>query len=136
MTHANVYLNFDGNTREAMNFYKDCLGGELSFQSVSELPEMAAQMPPHYSDHIMHSTLVKDGIVIMASDLCRRKLENGNAYSICIQCSSEEEIDRFFGNLSNGGKVVDPLMDAPWGAKYGSVTDKFGIQWIFNYTRN
>ena len=57
MGKLNPYLNFDNNCREAMNFYKDCIGGELVFQKVSESPLMAAQMPPEFKDHILHSSL-------------------------------------------------------------------------------
>jgi PhnB protein len=133
MAQLNPYLNFDNNCREAMNFYKDCLGGELVLQTVGEMPAMAAQMPPHMKDHIMHSTLTSGGIVIMASDMNREKRIEGNTVHLCINCNSDDELNAFFSNLSAGGKVTEPLTDMPWGGRFGSLTDKFGKHWLFNY---
>ena len=132
MAHLNPYLNFDNNCREAMNFYKECLGGELFLQTVSELPAMAAQMPPQMKDNILHSSLTSGDIVIMASDLTREKRIEGNTVHLCINCNSENELNSFFSKLSAGGKVTEPIADMPWGAKYGALTDKYGKHWIFN----
>jgi PhnB protein len=79
MAKINSYLSFS-NTREAMTFYQDCFGGELYFQTVKESPEMAAQMPPEYADAILHSTLTKDELVIMASDMSRRQYREYGRY--------------------------------------------------------
>lgn len=133
MAQLSPYLNFDSNCREAMNFYKDCLGGELRIQTVAEMPAMAAQMPPHVKDHILHSHLTSGDINILASDLHRGPRVEGNTMHLCIHCETEEQLNRFFTNLSAGGEIVEPLADMPWGAKYGALTDKFGKQWIFNY---
>ena len=132
MARLNPYLHFDNNCREAMNFYKECLGGELFLQTVSELPAMAAQMPPQMKDHILHSSLTSGDVVIMASDLSREKRIEGNTVHLCINCSSENELNSFFSKLSAGGKVTEPIADMPWGAKYGALTDKYGKHWIFN----
>ena len=132
MAHLNPYLNFDNNCREAMNFYKECLGGELFLQTVSELPAMAAQMPPQMKDNILHSSLTSGDIVIMASDLSREKRIEGNTVHLCINCSGENELNSFFSKLSAGGKVTEPIADMPWGAKYGALTDKYDKHWIFN----
>ena len=135
MAKLNPYLNFDNNCREAMNFYKDCIGGELVFQKVSESPMMAARMPQGFKDHILHSSLTSGDIVIMASDLSRTKRVEGNTVHLCVNCNSEEELNSFFSKLSEGGQITDPLVDMPWGAKYGALTDKYGKQWIFNFQK-
>ena len=135
MTQISTYLNFEGNCREAMEFYKGCLGGELEFQVVGESP-MADRVPAHMKNEILHSSLTAGPLLIMASDMRRSKLVNGNTTAICIHCSSEEEINSLFSQLSAGGEVRDPLMDAFWGARFGAITDKFGKQWIFNYDKN
>ena len=132
MTQLNPYLNFDNNCREAMHFYKDCLGGALNLQTVSESPAMAAQMPPHMKDSILHSSLTSGDIIIYASDLNREKRIEGNTVQLCINCNSENELNDFFSKLSAGGKITEPIADMPWGAKYGSLTDKYGKHWIFN----
>ena len=135
MTQINPYLNFNGQCREAMTFYKQCLGGELTLQTVGESP-MAGQLPPEAKETIMHSTLIKEGLIIMASDMNRGNLVNGNTVSLCVNCSSADEIKMFFSNLSSGGKISDPLAEQFWGATYGALTDKYGKTWMFNYDKN
>jgi len=135
MATLNPYLNFESNCREAMTFYKDCLGGELLLQTVGEMPAMASQMPPHLKDHILHSSLTSDGIVIYASDLNMAARTEGNTVHLCINCSTEEELNRFFTGLSVGGKISEPLADMPWGGRYGALTDKYGKHWIFNFQK-
>ncbi|HZE85927.1 MAG TPA: VOC family protein, partial [Puia sp.] len=125
-TQINAYLNFNGNCREAMSFYKDALGAELMLQTVAESP-MAGNMPPELQGKILHSVLTKGSITLFGSDMIGNGLVAGNSVSLTINCSSEEEIDTFFANLSSGGKIKDPLADMFWGAKYGSLKDKFGM---------
>jgi len=136
MATLNPYLNFDNNCREAMNFYKDCLGGELFLQTVGEMPAMAAQMPPHMKNAILNSSLTSGDIVIMGADLNRDKRVEGNTVHLCINCNSVEEQDRFFSALSAGGKIVEALADMPWGGRFGALTDKFGKHWLFNYQKS
>jgi len=135
MAQLNPYLNFDNNCREAMNFYRDCLGGDLFLQTVGEMPAMAAQMPPQMKDSILHSKLTSGEIVIMASDLNREKQIEGNTVHLCVNCNSENELNSFFPKLSAGGKVTEPLADMPWGGKYGALTDKYGKHWVFNFQK-
>lgn len=135
MTHINAYLTFNGNCREAMNYYKECLGGELTLQPVEGSP-MAEQMPHQMRQHILHSMLKKDGLVIMASDMAREKLAGGNRVSLMLNCSSEEEADKFFTRLAEGGQIIDPLAEMFWGAKFGALEDKFGINWLLHYDKN
>ena len=133
-TQVNAYLNFNGNCREAMTFYRECLGGELVLQKVSESP-MAAQMPSEAGANILHSTLHSDNIVLMGSDMIGSGLTRGNSIHLCLNCSGDEEIHSFFDKLSTGGKIKTPLHQTFWGATYGELTDKFGIEWMFNYVK-
>jgi PhnB protein len=135
MTQINAYLTLNGNCREAMTFYNECLEGELTMQTVEDSP-IASQMPAHTLKQILHASLVKDGLVIMASEMSREKPVNGNTISLCLQCSSEDEIQNFFSKLSSGGKIIDPLKEQFWGSKYGELRDKFGITWLLNYDKN
>ncbi|MEO5683051.1 MAG: VOC family protein [Chitinophagaceae bacterium] len=135
MALLNPYLNFDNNCREAMNFYKDCLGGELVLQTVGEMPAMAAQMPPQMKDCILHSTLTSGSMVIMGSDLNRGKRLEGNTVHLCINCNTDDEINTLFSKLSAGGTLTEPLADMPWGGKYGALTDKYGKHWMFNFQK-
>ena len=133
MAQLNPYLNFPGNCRLAMEFYRECLGGELFLQTVGEMPEMAVQMPPDMKDKILHAMLTNGGIVIMASDLNRSQPAEGNTIQLCINCDSEEQLNDFFAKLSAGGKVIEKPAPIPWGGIYGELLDRFGKQWVFNF---
>lgn len=135
MTQINAYLNFNGNCREAMTFYKECLGGELSMQTVGEAP-IADQMPPEARQNIMHAALTNGVLVLMASDMMGPgEPVHGNTMALLLNCSSEEEIKTFFSKLSAGGKVDHALKEEFWGSTYGDLTDKFGRRWMLNYDK-
>lgn len=134
MTSINAYLNFNGVAREAMQFYQQCLGGELVMQKLAESP-MAARMPSEMGNKILHSSLTNQHMILMASDMLGRNTIAGNNVMLCINCSSEEEINSFFTQLSAGGKIHDPLQQSFWGATFGKLTDKFGIHWMLNYSK-
>ncbi len=134
-TQLITYLNFNGNCREAMTFYHQCLGGELVMQKISESP-MAAQMPSEAGAAILHSTLIKDGISLMGSDMMGAGLVKGNVVTLCMNCSTDEEITEYFSKLAEGGKIKMPLHQSFWGATYGELTDKFGMNWMFNFSKN
>jgi len=132
----NSYLTFNGNCKEAMTFYKECLGGELTFQTVGESP-LSDKMPKKMKNCILHSTLTKDALVLMGSDMVSENgLVKGNSVSLSLNCSSEEEIRNCFTNLSTGGTANHPLEDSFWRALFGDLTDKFGNHWILNFNRN
>jgi len=136
MTQINSYLTFSGNCREAMTFYKECLGGELNFQTVGESP-LSDKMPPQMKECILHSTLVKGALVLQGSDMAPQSgLVKGNTVSLSLNCSSEEEIKNCYAKLSAEGKADHPLEDTFWGAMFGGLTDKFGNHWLLNYNKN
>ncbi|WP_439584794.1 VOC family protein [Dyadobacter bucti] len=135
MTQINPYLTFSGQCREAMHFYQECLGGELSLQTIGDSP-MAAQWPAAVQKNILHASLTNNGIVLLGSDVRDSDVVlSGGNISLSINCSSEEEINRFFTNLSEGGNVTHPLHDF-FAGKIGTLTDKFKIDWMFYYTKN
>jgi PhnB protein len=136
MTQLNAYLFFDGNCREAMTFYKECLGGELVLQAVEETP-MAKQMPAEVQKKIIHSTLTKDGApLLMASDMMEAGgRKNGNAIALTLNCGSAEEIKTRFAKLATGGKITSALKEEFWGGMFGTLTDKFGNEWLLNYEK-
>ena len=118
-----------------MTFYKDCLGGELSLQTIGESP-MADKMPQQMRDCILHSTLTKGALVLMASDMVAEEgLKKGNAVSLMLNCSSEEEIKKTYASLSAGGKATHPLEDTFWGAVFGDLTDRFGNHWLLHFDK-
>ena len=136
MTQINSYLTFGGNCREAMTFYKNCLGGELTLQTIGESP-LADQMPPEMQQGILHATLTKGALVLLASDMVAEEgLTRGNAVSLMLNCSSEDEIKAFYNSLSAGGQATHPLENSFWGALFGDLTDKFGNHWLLHFDKN
>ncbi|MGC4235596.1 MAG: VOC family protein [Niabella sp.] len=136
MAQINSYLTFNGNCREAMTFYKECLGGKLIFQTVGESP-LSEKMPRRMKNCIVHATLSKETLVLMASDMVGEQgFIQGNSVSLSLHCSSEEEIKECYAKLSAGGTPSHPLEENFWGALFGGLTDKFGNHWILHYNKN
>ncbi|MDX2048562.1 MAG: VOC family protein [Chitinophagaceae bacterium] len=136
MAQINSYLTFNGNCREAMVFYKECLGGELMLQTIGESP-MADKMTEQMKESILHSTLSKGDLVIMASDMVSDKgLIKGNSVSLMLNCSSEKEIRNYYEKLSAGGEATHPLENTFWGALFGDLTDKYGNHWLLHFQKN
>jgi len=135
-TQIKVYLTFNGNCREAMTFYRDCLGGDLMLQTMGESP-MADQLTPGMKASILHSSLTKGSLILMASDMIGDKGHvQGNAVSLMLDCSSETEIRTFYEKLSVGGQATHPLENTFWGALFGGLTDKFGNHWLLHFEQN
>jgi PhnB protein len=136
MASINSYLTFNGNCREAMTFYRNCLGGELTLETIGE-SDLADKMPNSMRKSIMHAVLAKDELVIMATDMVEeRGLIKGNSISMMLNCNSEEEAQSFYRKLSFGGKASHPLQETFWGALFGDLTDRFGNNWLINYDKN
>lgn len=99
-----------------MIFYKDCLRAELNLQTVGESP-LADKMPGQMRDCTLHATLLKEGLVIMGPDMITDTgLVKRNAFSLMLNCSSEEEIKMNYAYLSEDGEATHPLEDTFWGA--------------------
>ena len=136
MTQINAYITFNGNCREAMNFYKECLDAELTMQTVAGSP-IEAQCPQEMKDSILHATLIKDNLLLMGSEMIGPGgWTKGNDMALSLNCSSEEEINNFFDKLSVGGQIIHELRVEFWGAIFGVFNDKFGIRWMLNYDKN
>ncbi len=141
MTTINPYINFNGTCEEAFNFYKSIFGGEFtSFQRFNEMP---GNIPDEHKpsenegDKIMHVTLpIGKHAILMGSDYPEKMgdLSAGNNFSISIDTDSEEEANRYFNELSNGGKVIMPMAETFWGSIFGMFVDQFGMRWMVSYT--
>jgi PhnB protein len=132
----NSYLTFGGNCKEAMSFYKKCLGGDLSFQTLADSP-YAEEMPGPYKQCIVHATLIKDNLILMASDLpYEQGLIKGNSISLMLHCNNESEIIEFYEKLSEGGIKIQFLSKTYWGALAGNLIDKFGNHWMLHFQEN
>jgi PhnB protein len=130
MKEFTTYLIFDGNCRDAMTFYKKCLDAELNIIPFSQAP---TPMPADAGERTMHARLSKGTGAIMASDnMPGMPFTLGNNFSISIDCDTAEEIDKLFNALGENGKVTMPLQKTFWAARFGMLTDQFGINWMFN----
>ena len=135
MVKLNPFLRFnDGKCREAMNFYKEIFGGKLTFMTLGETP-MTKEMPKNKQDLIMHAELIKGDFVFYGSDMMRDNAVIGDNVGMALNCESEDEIRTHFAKLSKGGEVFLPIEDSFWGALFGMVTDKYGIEWMLNYQK-
>ena len=134
MTQINAYLSFNGNCREAMNFYKECFGGELTLQAVEGSP-MEDQFSETEKGKILHASLKNEDLVLLGSDMAGSGgLVKGNTISLSLNCSSESEIKSFFSHLSSGGQVVHPLHKF-FAGTMGTITDKFEKDWLLYYEK-
>ena len=135
MHHTTPYLSFQSNCRQAMTFYKNCLGAEME---IMPLPESADRPADFNKDMVLHARLtVGEKILVMASDVPpQMEFNPGNNIAISIQCENLEEIERLFTAFSDKATIKRPLADAFWGARFGMLTDQFGIGWMFNYDKS
>lgn len=134
MKEATTYLMFDGNCREAMEFYAKCLHSELQMSKYSEGPGGGNKAAP---DRIMHARLGKgQKTLLMASDVPPGSpFTQGENFSIALECESREEIENLFAAVGQNGQATMPLQDTFWGAYFGMLKDQFGVHWMFNYTK-
>lgn len=138
MKAVNPYLNFNGNTEEAFNFYKSVFGGEfIALMRFKDTPG-CENMPEVEQNHVMHVALRMGSNVIMGTDVPKsmEQVTFGTNHSICIDAESREEADRYFNGLSQSGIVTMPMDDMFWGDYFGSVTDKFGVLWMITFNTN
>lgn len=128
-----AYLTFNGNCRQAMEFYKDCLGGRLKV-SVMGQQQIKSKMPAKMKKAVLLATLTKGNLVLMGTDLVGEQgLQRGNAVSLLLDCSSEKEIRHCYKKLARGGAQAIPLQKNFHGALFGNLTDRFGNHWLLHY---
>lgn len=126
------YLNFNGNAKEALDFYKGAFpsaGYEaMTFGDVNMAQDESMK------DKIMHATFAAGDLKFMVSDCPPGvSVSNGDQVSLSMNFTAVEPMEALFTALSNGGAVTMPLQDTFWGAMFGMCKDKFGIHWMFNY---
>lgn len=131
MPQLSVYLSFPGTCEEALDFYKHAFDGEVkSIQRFSETP-----MPsdPANANRVMHAEFVADGMSFMASDAVGTSTTRpGTNVALSVNHDNEADQAVVFDKLADGGKVTMPLQDTFWGARFGMLTDKYDINWMFN----
>ncbi len=141
MATINSWINFNGNAEEAFTFYKSVLGGE--FAKVVRFKDIASDEFPvaeKEENKIMYIALpIGTTTMLIANDVPEvlgRVNENENRSKILVNTESKEEADRLFKGLSAGGEVEGPIGDSPWGSYAGMFRDKYGIEWIIEFSPN
>lgn len=128
------YLNFNGNAAEALDFYANALGGRVVFQQTFGDSPMADQTPGEYKNKIMHATFQAGALSFMVSDcMPGQQVSAGTNISLSLNFTTAADIEKTFAALSDGASVTMPLQDTFWGARFGMLTDKYGINWMFNH---
>ena len=134
MTQISAYLRFGGDCEEAMTFYQSCLGGDLHMQKVAD-SALADQMPPEMRDRVIHATLVNGELSLMGSDMAGPEgLIAGNTIALTIACDSEETLHTTYASLCADGDATFPPQKEFWGGIFGTLNDRYGIEWLLNYT--
>ena len=140
MARVSTYLNFARNTEEAFMFYKSVFGTEFigPIARFGDIPPQPGAPPIDEADKklVMNVQLpILGGHVLMGTDAPESMgfaLKPGNNVYINLEPDTRAETERLFKALSEGGKVEMPLQDMFWGAYFGSLADRFGVQWMFN----
>lgn len=129
------YLSFDGNAKQALEFYKEVLGGEII--GLQTFGEADYPTPPEADNRVMHAKLSKGDISLMFSDTFPgQSVVMGTNISLTLEPESDEEIQSLYDALRKGGNALTELEDTFWGAKYARVQDQFGIIWELNYQKS
>jgi PhnB protein len=142
MARVSTYLNFSRSTEEAFTFYKSVFGTEFTgpISRFREVPPQPGQPPMSEADGnlVMHVELpILAGHLLMGTDAPESmgfRVTVGNNVYVMLEPDTRAETDRIFAALAEGGKVEMPLQVMFWGAYYGSLADRFGVQWMFNCT--
>ena len=134
MLRCTPFLLFDGNCAEAMTFYHQCLGGELTLTQLGDTP-MKAQFPPEKHQRLINAHLKSGALEISATDwMAAPALEpkQGNTYAIFVIGGAYNELKIVFDKLKDGAEKenLQELREMPFGT-YGQFYDRFGVQWIF-----
>ncbi|HEY7272704.1 MAG TPA: VOC family protein [Actinoplanes sp.] len=129
-SRLNPYLAFNGDAREAMEFYRSVFGGELTINTHAEF----GNPDPAVADKVMHAQLETDaGYTLMGSDLMPDMPFNpGDTITVSLSGDEGEPLRRYWEKLSDGGTVTMPLEKQMWGDEFGMCTDRFGVSWMVN----
>lgn len=138
MAQINPHINFNGNAEEAFTFYKSVFGGEFSkIMRFKDIAGAGFPISEKEENKIMYIALPIGDNILIANDvpeMMGRTNENENRSKISISTASKEEADKLFNGLSAGGQIEMPMTESPWDSYFGMFRDKYGIEWIVNYS--
>ena len=129
-SRLNPYISFDGDAREALEFYKSVFGGELSLSTFGELGGQDTPNP----DKIMHGMIETDsGFTLMCADTPPgMEHEPGNNFAVSLSGDDGDELRGYWEQLTGDGIVTVALEKQVWGDEFGMCVDRFGISWMVN----
>ena len=129
-SRLNPYLNFNGNARQALEFYTSVFGGNLNLSTFAEFGMAEAPV----ADKIMHGQLETDaGYTLMAADTPPGMEFNGmHGFGVSLSGDDADVLRGYFDKLADGGTITMPMQKQAWGDEFGMVTDKFGVPWLVN----
>lgn len=140
MAQLSPYLTFNGNCKEAFDFYRSVFGGEfLAIMKNSDIPAEVPSMPGADPEKLLHISLpISKETVLMGCDMPEAygQAVFGTNFAISVNTGSTEETTKLFNGLSEGGKTTMPLGDTFWGSFFGMCIDKFGIHWMVSFDKN
>lgn len=127
------YLLFEGDCKQAFEFYANVLRGKNTHMMTNGESPMAAHFPPEIHHRIMHARLVAETATLMGSDLPPGvKKPSVTPFAVSIIVSDTGEAERIFRALADGGSVEMPINETPWSERFGMCTDRFGTPWMIN----
>ncbi|MHA6695199.1 VOC family protein [Homoserinimonas sp. A520] len=130
-SRLNPYLGFRNDARAAMEFYQTVFGGDLTLNTFAEFQ---ASEDPAEQDLIMHGQLETDkGFTLMGADTpSSMEFKPGTNFSVSLSGDDDPELRGYWEKLIEGGEILEPLVQAPWGDSFGMCVDKFGVRWLVN----
>jgi PhnB protein len=134
ITQLNPYLNFDGTAAKAIALYERALGAKVD--NVQRFADVPGDSPkPEHANRVMHALLrIGTGVVMISDTPADMPPTRGNNVHVCLDFDDSADMSKRFDTLATGGQVDMPLQDTFWGARFGMLTDAYGIRWMFNCT--
>lgn len=133
--NATPYLILKGKAAEAIPFYEKALGAKTL--EISRFGEMDQSCPDSLKDWVMHAALqVGEAMVMLSDGSPKDQPSAGGTVNVALQIDSAAQAHAIFDGLSQGGTIVERLTDAPWGALFGALQDRYGINWMFNAAKD
>jgi PhnB protein len=129
---VNPYLSFKGDCEEAFALYARCLGGQLGAIFRYAGSPMAGQVPDDWQNKVMHASVTVGAQVLQGGDVTPKAYEEPKGFSLSIQIASAADAERVFAELARDGTIRMPLEKTFWAARFGMLTDRFGIPWMIN----
>ena len=128
-----AYISFSGRCEEALEFYKKCIGAEVTFlMRWKESPDAAMKAPPGHEEKIMNAVFRIGETELMADDGMGETKAEFKGMTLAIEVADDAEAKRVFSALGEGGRITMPLMKTFWTSSFGMLTDKFGVPWMVN----